>query len=186
MEEEEEENEKRTGPLRAFAWLADTSMHTTHTITHTRSHTIHTRSHPLSLSHSHSHSHTPTHSHTHSTVKEKSRGKTHKKRASQLTANWKLPDDYRDYCKTKRPDLCPDATAENFKDYHLGHGKPMVDWKATWRNWVRREHGTNRKESNGTGGGSLQTPQSRNKAALERKRQRASGEAMDAPYSVVR
>ena len=27
---------------------------------------------------------------------------------------------------------------ERFTDYWLGNGKPMADWNATWRNWVRR------------------------------------------------
>jgi uncharacterized protein YdaU (DUF1376 family) len=65
-----------------------------------------------------------------------------KKRATQLKSNWILPDDYREYCKTKRPELCPDATAENFLDYYLSVGKPMVDWKRTWQRWVRNERGS--------------------------------------------
>ena len=74
-----------------------------------------------------------------------------KKRATSLTADWKLPDDYREYCKNKRPELDPDLVAENFKDYHLGHGKRMVDWKRTWQRWVRNEHGTSRQKGNGAG-----------------------------------
>lgn len=27
---------------------------------------------------------------------------------------------------------------ETFRDYYLGTGKPMKNWKATWRNWLRR------------------------------------------------
>ena len=114
--------------------------------------------------------------HTIPNKENKSRENTpHKKRASQLPADWKLPDDYREYCITKRPDLDPDATAENFLDYYLSHGKPMADWKRTWQRWVRNEHGN---QQNRTGSASLQTPQSRNKAALERKRRRDSGEAL--------
>ena len=64
-----------------------------------------------------------------------------KKRATQLPPDWKLPDDYRAYCKTKRTDLNPDVVAENFLDYYLSHGKPMVDWKRTWQRWVRNERG---------------------------------------------
>ena len=88
----------------------------------------------------------------------------HKKRASQPPADWKLPDDYREYCTTKRPDLDPDATAENFRDYHLGHGKPMSDWKATWRNWVRKEYGTRKQKSDRTGKPAV-SPATRNREA---------------------
>ncbi len=71
--------------------------------------------------------------------KNKSREKPRKKRATQLTKKWLLPDDYRAYCKTKRPELNPDLVAENFLDYYLSHGKPMADWKRTWQRWVRNE-----------------------------------------------
>lgn len=30
------------------------------------------------------------------------------------------------------------AETERFVDYWRGTGKPMVDWSATWRNWIRR------------------------------------------------
>lgn len=102
--------------------------------------------------------------------KDKKRGqkKPRKKRAAQLPDNWILPDDYREYCITKRPDLDPDATAENFRDYYLSHGKPMVDWKRTWQRWVRNEHGTNRKAGNGTGRQAVQTPADRNAEAARR------------------
>jgi hypothetical protein len=84
--------------------------------------------------------HMPTHSHSHSQLhKEKREKQPRKKRAAQLSSDWILPDDYKDYCKTKRPELNPDVVAENFKDYYLSHGKPMVDWKRTWQRWVRSE-----------------------------------------------
>ena len=28
--------------------------------------------------------------------------------------------------------------ADRFRDYWIGTGKPMADWEATWRNWIRR------------------------------------------------
>ncbi|NBW29261.1 hypothetical protein EBR37_02675, partial [bacterium] len=28
--------------------------------------------------------------------------------------------------------------ADRFRDYWIGTGKPMADWSATWRNWIRR------------------------------------------------
>ena len=69
-----------------------------------------------------------------------------KKRATQLAQDWKLPDDYRAYCVKKRTDLNPDVVAENFHDYYLSYGKPMVDWKRTWQRWVRNERGSQKYE----------------------------------------
>ena len=89
--------------------------------------------------------HTLTHTHITYNNKEKSREKQpRKKRASQLTDDWKLPDDYREYCTTKRPELNPDDVAENFLDYYLSVGKAMVDWKRTWQRWVRNERASNK------------------------------------------
>jgi len=93
-----------------------------------------------------------TQSQSQSHSKEKSRETPRKKRATALPQDWKLPDDYREYCKTKRPDLNPDATAENFQDYYLSIGKPMVDWKRTWQRWVRNERGAYGKKPESTGG----------------------------------
>lgn len=61
------------------------------------------------------------------------------KRRKQL--DWdELPEEARTFCRQKRPDLDPDRTFERFRDYWIGHGKPMKDWMATWRNWVRKEN----------------------------------------------
>jgi len=63
------------------------------------------------------------------------------KRAPAKTrlAETELPDTWRAYCITKRPDLDPDAAFENFRDYWTGHGKAMANWLATWQRWVRNE-----------------------------------------------
>ncbi|MBT8449125.1 MAG: hypothetical protein KJO69_05520 [Gammaproteobacteria bacterium] len=90
-------------------------------------------------------------------------------RKTRLQPDWILPDDYREYCKTKRPDLCPDATAENFKDYFIGEGKLMMDWKRTWQRWVRKEHGTTRKAGNGASTRTVQTPADRHEEAVRRR-----------------
>lgn len=65
-----------------------------------------------------------------------------RKRAPAKTrlAETSLPDDWRDYCQTKRPELDPDETFNNFRDYWIGHGKAMADWRATWQRWVRNEN----------------------------------------------
>jgi uncharacterized protein YdaU (DUF1376 family) len=63
-------------------------------------------------------------------------------RASRLADPWELPDDWRLWAKSERPDLDPAKTAERFADFW--HSKPgkagtKLDWFATWRNWVRDE-----------------------------------------------
>jgi hypothetical protein len=58
-----------------------------------------------------------------------------------------LPDTWRDYCRDKRPDLRPDETWEDFRDYWAsqpGQKGVKADWLATWRRWVRNQKpGTN-------------------------------------------
>jgi uncharacterized protein YdaU (DUF1376 family) len=63
-------------------------------------------------------------------------------RATRLPKGWEMPPEYRDFCRTERPDLDPDKVAAKFADYW--HSKPRkegmkLDWLATWRNWVRDE-----------------------------------------------
>ena len=63
-------------------------------------------------------------------------------RASRLPADWSLPDEWRAWALTERPDLNPERTAASFADYWRGKaGKDgrKADWLATWRNWVRNE-----------------------------------------------
>ena len=76
------------------------------------------------------------------------------KRASRLPADWTLPDDWRAYLLTNRPDLDADAVAEDFRDYWHSRAGPdaaKLDWAATWRRWVRNQKG--QANGNGTHGG---------------------------------
>lgn len=53
-----------------------------------------------------------------------------------------LPENWRLFCRQKRPDLDPDETFERFRDHWLaqpGQKGVKVDWDATWRNWCRNE-----------------------------------------------
>jgi len=73
-------------------------------------------------------------------------------RATRLPKPFELPDDYRGFCQTERPELDPAKVAEKFADFW--HGKPgkagtKLDWFATWRNWVREERAP--KQFGGTG-----------------------------------
>ena len=63
-------------------------------------------------------------------------------RATRLPEPFVLPEDYRTFCETERPELDPDMVAAKFADHW--HSKPGKDgrklnWLATWRNWVRQE-----------------------------------------------
>ena len=66
-------------------------------------------------------------------------------RGTRLSPDWKMPDEYREYCAIKRPDLNPEVVAESFKNFWIAKaGKDAVklDWGATWKNWVARETAT--------------------------------------------
>jgi uncharacterized protein YdaU (DUF1376 family) len=75
---------------------------------------------------------TPTPTLTTTTTKEKSRGARF-----TLAA---LPDGWKDFCKSTRPDLNAEVTFDAFRDYWTavpGAKGTKLDWSATWRNWVR-------------------------------------------------
>ena len=65
-----------------------------------------------------------------------------KQRGSRLPADWKPSDVDNQFCKTERPDLDPEKTADRFRDYWIsqpGAKGIKLNWSATWRNWVRSE-----------------------------------------------
>ena len=63
-------------------------------------------------------------------------------RGSRLANDFVLPEEWKDFCVKQRPDLLPDSTFEQFKDYWCakpGKDGVKLDWQATWRNWVRNQ-----------------------------------------------
>jgi uncharacterized protein YdaU (DUF1376 family) len=67
---------------------------------------------------------------------------TKSNRGTRLPADFVLPEDWIQFCKTERKDLNPEKVFAEFKDYWtaLPAGKgTKADWTATWRNWVRRQ-----------------------------------------------
>lgn len=69
-------------------------------------------------------------------------------RGTRLPSDWALPADLRAYCEQKRPDLDPDAVAENFRDFWVakpGMDARKLDWPATFRRWVREQRVTDRR-----------------------------------------
>jgi hypothetical protein len=74
--------------------------------------------------------------------RERERTDSETARASRLPPDWTLPDEWRAWAKTERPDLNPDAVADRFRDHWTakpGKDGRKLDWQATWRNWVRGE-----------------------------------------------
>ena len=65
-----------------------------------------------------------------------------KKKPARLPDDWEMPPAWRLWALGERPEWdTEDALRASlrFRDYYLGSGRPMLDWYATWRNWVRRE-----------------------------------------------
>lgn len=63
-------------------------------------------------------------------------------RATRLPPDWTLPEPWRDWARTARPDLDIDLVADKFRDHWVskpGKDGRKTDWLATWRNWVRGE-----------------------------------------------
>lgn len=77
------------------------------------------------------------HNHSHS-VSEIPQGRSPS--GSRLPTDWGLPDDWRRWAQSERPDLDLVLLAADFADFW--HSKPgkdgrKLDWQATWRRWVR-------------------------------------------------
>lgn len=60
-------------------------------------------------------------------------------KATRLSANWELPDEWAIWAKQTRPDLNVNQVADGFKDYWISEAKAKADWFATWRNWIRKQ-----------------------------------------------
>ena len=59
-------------------------------------------------------------------------------RAARITADFTVTAEMRAWAALKVPTVDIDAETERFRDYWLGTGRPMLDWEAVWRNWMRR------------------------------------------------
>jgi uncharacterized protein YdaU (DUF1376 family) len=61
-------------------------------------------------------------------------------RGTRLATDWTLPEAWREWAITNRPDLSVELEADKFRDHwHAATGTraTKADWLATWRNWVR-------------------------------------------------
>jgi hypothetical protein len=62
------------------------------------------------------------------------------KRATRLSEDFVVPDEWKTWAKVNRPDLNINLVADTFVDYWISRadaGAAKTNWLATWRNWVR-------------------------------------------------
>lgn len=75
------------------------------------------------------------------TKEEEPNGSSKKTRASRLSEDWSLPDDWFQWALDEgwRPEAAT-VEADKFRDYWIskaGKDAAKLNWKATWRNWMR-------------------------------------------------
>jgi hypothetical protein len=64
-------------------------------------------------------------------------------KATRLSNDFVLSQEWIDVCKQLRPELNAQAIFDEFKDFWIakpGQDGCKLDWLATWRNWVRRQN----------------------------------------------
>lgn len=61
-----------------------------------------------------------------------------RKRATQLPDDWMPDETVREAMKAECPNVDFKTEHAKFQDYWHGTGKPMKDWTAVWRNWIRK------------------------------------------------
>jgi hypothetical protein len=54
------------------------------------------------------------------------------------SSGWSLTAELRAWAEKEAPRVNLDRELQTFTDYWLGTGKPMANWDAVFRNWVRR------------------------------------------------
>ena len=55
-----------------------------------------------------------------------------------LPADFRITEDMRAWAQQKAPGIDLDEHHADFCDWFHARGRMMVDWDATWRNWMRR------------------------------------------------
>lgn len=61
---------------------------------------------------------------------------------TRFPKDFELPQEWIEFCKSERPDLHPQKTFDDFRDFWISKPKDntKLDWLATWRGWVRRQN----------------------------------------------
>lgn len=75
------------------------------------------------------------------------------KRAGAINASWEPSPESLEWATSQWPESWVKRQTETFRDYYIGTGKPMKNWDATWRNWLRRDATRNPPKPNPGGGG---------------------------------
>jgi hypothetical protein len=65
---------------------------------------------------------------------------TTSRKKTPLPDTFYVNEDMRSWARLNVPGLNLEEETAAFKDYAAGHDWKMVDWTATWRNWMRREY----------------------------------------------
>jgi hypothetical protein len=50
---------------------------------------------------------------------------------------FEISQDMQEWALINTPGVDIETETEKFRDYYVGNGKTMIDWTATWRNWMR-------------------------------------------------
>lgn len=115
-------------------------------------------------------------------------------RATKLPADWTIPDEWIDWAMGEWPNMPVTFARQQsltFKDYWVGRGKSMVDWLATWRNWMRRAVNDHRARLAKSSGSRPQSATERRREALAERIEEngyrpAAGERGDDPQDARR
>ena len=76
-------------------------------------------------------------------IKEKVKKEKSNAIATRLPNDWEPSQEDIDFCKSNRPDLDYRELGKEFRDYWIAlpdAKAKKLDWAATWRNWVRKQH----------------------------------------------
>lgn len=57
---------------------------------------------------------------------------------SLANSGWVITDELRQWAEKDVPQINVDRELQTFIDHWLGCGKPMANWDAVFRNWIRR------------------------------------------------
>lgn len=60
------------------------------------------------------------------------------RKSHRLPPDWNPDDGDLEWARQAYPNVEVKDETDRFRDYWIGNGKSMVDWRATWRNWIRR------------------------------------------------
>lgn len=62
------------------------------------------------------------------------------RRANIVIAKWKPTKELLEWAAEKYPHVDLVTETEKFMDHFRANGKPMTDWDAAWKNWIRRSN----------------------------------------------